>query len=133
MSQSRSIKDYVGLRGNNILKTIQQYAREIEENKITDFCPYQEEDVKSCDEVVQEIERMDDSQSMNQGEGDNLNFIKDIKGFYSKIHQEIHQLKNILIDSSKNTESPKKRQSLTAMVSRKVADSSQLMSDEKQA
>ena len=42
-----------------------------------------------------------DLSSYDLGE-DNQNFIKDIKGYYSKIHQEIAQLKNILIDSAKH-------------------------------
>jgi hypothetical protein len=40
------------------MKTIQKYAREIEENKVSDFYPYQEEDVKSNEDILEDQERM---------------------------------------------------------------------------
>ncbi|CDW76981.1 UNKNOWN [Stylonychia lemnae] len=95
-------------RGANILKTIHQYAREIEDNRVlefqnqpTDYKTYQDEELKSLDGINLQDEDKDNSNF----DIENNNFINDIKGFYSKIHQEINQLKNILIDSTMNNQS----------------------------
>jgi hypothetical protein len=66
-------------RGANILKTIQKYAKDIEENKLSDD---EDENVKSGDDSLLD-------KDYSHLEEENLNFIKDIKGFYSKIHSEI--------------------------------------------
>lgn len=66
-------------KGTNILETIQKYAREIEENKFSDD---EEENVKSNEDSLLD-------KDYSHLEEENLNFIKDIKGFYSKIHEEI--------------------------------------------
>lgn len=39
--------------------------------------------------------------NLQQIEEENVNFIKDIKGFYNKIHNEISSLKTIILDQSK--------------------------------
>lgn len=56
-------------KSGNILKTIHMYAREIEENKISDE---EDENVKSNDESMIE-------HNLSKLEESNLNFMKDIK------------------------------------------------------
>lgn len=90
-------------RSGNILRTIHRYAREIEENKMSDE---EDENVKSNDEI-----------NLSNFEEDNLTFMKDIKHFYNKIHDEISQLKGILIDTKRH--SPL-QQSRKHMLSEKV-------------
>lgn len=47
---------------------------------------------------------MDQDDDIDNLDLENMNFVKDIKGFYSKIHQEINQLKTILLDSAMNNQ-----------------------------
>src|SRR5437016_725732 len=61
-------------RSGNILKTIHQYAREIEENKMSDE---EDENVKSNENSMIE-------HNLSNLEEENLNFMKDIKQFYNK-------------------------------------------------
>lgn len=79
-------------RSGSILKTIHRYAREIEENKI--LSDDEDENVKSNEE-----DSMMDQVNISNLEEENLNFMKDIKQFYNKIHEEISQLKSIIIDT----------------------------------
>ena len=84
-------------RGATIIKSIHQYAREIGGSED----PGPEEEAKySADECE---------------DGRPISFIRDIKGYYSRIHEEIEQLKTILIESGgavQKPESPGKASSL---------------------
>lgn len=73
------------------MKTIHQYAREIEEEK------------KEEDENVVSNENSFNDKNLHEVEEDNFTFIKDIKQYYNQIHHEIYSLKNIIIDSSKSS------------------------------
>jgi len=62
-------------RGTNLIRSIHQYAREIDANE-------EYEELKSGNEADEPVD-----------------FIKGIKGYYSRIQDEIEQLKTILIES----------------------------------
>ena len=85
---------------------------------------HQQEELKEEESKQQEDENIDNSsiveKDLSQFEEENLNFIKDIKGFYSKIHNEIAQLKNILMDSAKNNHSGTPLSSRKHIISEKV-------------
>mmetsp|Transcript_10506 Transcript_10506/g.10568 ORF Transcript_10506/g.10568 Transcript_10506/m.10568 type:complete len:143 (-) Transcript_10506:1182-1610(-) len=78
-------------RGSNVLKTIQKYAKEIEENKLSD--DEDEENVSSNEDSILTKEIINNDEEAN--------FIKDIQTYYNKIHEEISQLRNIVNDQSK--------------------------------
>eukprot|EP00347_Sterkiella_histriomuscorum_P008686 403344143 len=138
-------------RGTNLLKTIHQYAREIEEQKVIDYFEHKEElKQQQMYQSNKKQNQKEDTNMMLQNSSqkknvdiydednfnidiDNINFVRDIKGFYSKIHQEIHQLKTILIDNASQNQnvnnSPYSHQKLEKDLARQLQTQQDLAID----